>query len=120
VFGTRLRPKRAAPEPVDVDAVVAPYLNDESGQSTYCHRRGATLIGRDRYDITEWHLDTKGKYEKCGTPRGRIGPSVQAACMTTVQCGTVGKVQNRIRHPCRRDNRAALRSAQRLHAVPGG
>src|SRR5207249_746620 len=30
-------------------------IHDEAGQSTYCHGCGATLIGRDWYDLTGWN-----------------------------------------------------------------
>jgi pyruvate formate lyase activating enzyme len=43
-------------------------VRDEAGQSTYCHKCGTTLIGRDGYDITAWHLDTAGMCLRCGTP----------------------------------------------------
>jgi len=43
-------------------------VHDQTGQSTYCHQCGTTLIGRDWYEITDWHLDAEGKCEKCGTP----------------------------------------------------
>ncbi|MHB8534962.1 MAG: AmmeMemoRadiSam system radical SAM enzyme [Sulfuricaulis sp.] len=42
-------------------------VHDEDGGSTYCHRCGAKLIGRDWYDITAWHLDKEGKCTACGT-----------------------------------------------------
>ena len=35
-------------------------IHDEAGQSTYCHACGATLIGRDWYDLTAWNL-TRGR-----------------------------------------------------------
>jgi len=42
-------------------------VHDEAGGSTYCHQCGATLIGRDWYDITAWNLDAQGKCRSCGT-----------------------------------------------------
>jgi pyruvate formate lyase activating enzyme len=42
-------------------------VRDEAGQGTYCHRCGATVIGRDGYEITAWHLDAAGACEACGT-----------------------------------------------------
>jgi pyruvate formate lyase activating enzyme len=42
-------------------------VRDEAGQSTYCHQCGATLIGRDGYDITAWRLDANGSCGRCGT-----------------------------------------------------
>jgi pyruvate formate lyase activating enzyme len=43
-------------------------VHDEDGQSTYCHKCGEKLIGRDWYVLTRWHLDTEGKCKSCGTP----------------------------------------------------
>lgn len=42
-------------------------VHDEEGGSTYCHRCGAKLIGRDWYEITAWNLDAMGKCRNCGT-----------------------------------------------------
>ena len=42
-------------------------VQDEAGQSTYCHSCGATLIGRDGYDITSWALTGAGACQRCGT-----------------------------------------------------
>ena len=42
-------------------------VHDEEGGSTYCHRCGEKLIGRDGYKITAWSLDSGGKCRKCGT-----------------------------------------------------
>ena len=42
-------------------------VRDEAGQSTYCHRCGAKLIGRDGYRITAWRLDAGGACRACGT-----------------------------------------------------
>ena len=43
-------------------------VHDEEGQSTYCHRCGRRLIGRDWYVITEWALTADGRCPQCGTP----------------------------------------------------
>jgi pyruvate formate lyase activating enzyme len=43
-------------------------VHDEAGGSTFCHRCGAKLIGRDWYVLTAWNLDESGKCCKCGTP----------------------------------------------------
>ncbi len=43
-------------------------VHDEAGGSTFCHRCGAKLIGRDWYVLTAWNLDTSGKCRQCGTP----------------------------------------------------
>ena len=42
-------------------------VHDKTGQSTYCHQCGETLIGRDWYILSEWNLDVQGKCKKCGT-----------------------------------------------------
>ena len=42
-------------------------VNDEAGQSTYCHGCGTRLIGRDWYVITDWLLTEDGRCPKCGT-----------------------------------------------------
>ncbi len=41
---------------------------DEEGGSTFCHGCGEKLIGRDRYVLTAWNLDSMGCCERCGTP----------------------------------------------------
>lgn len=41
-------------------------VRDETGGSTWCHRCGALLIGRDGYDITAWNLDS-GRCHACRT-----------------------------------------------------
>ncbi len=43
-------------------------VHDESGASTYCHRCGGKLIGRDWYVLTEWNLTAEGNCPSCGTP----------------------------------------------------
>jgi pyruvate formate lyase activating enzyme len=43
-------------------------VHDESGASTYCHKCGTRLIGRDWYQLTAWNLDEKGACKKCGEP----------------------------------------------------
>jgi pyruvate formate lyase activating enzyme len=40
-------------------------VHDETGQSTYCHRCGVRLIGRDWYDITSWAMTAEGRCAKC-------------------------------------------------------
>ncbi len=42
-------------------------VHDLIGQSTYCHRCGQSLIGRDWYRLSEWHLDQHGRCDHCGT-----------------------------------------------------
>jgi pyruvate formate lyase activating enzyme len=41
-------------------------VHDAAGQSTYCHRCGALLIGRDWYDLTAWTL-AAGRCRACGS-----------------------------------------------------
>ena len=43
-------------------------IHDPPGQATYCHNCQATLIGRDGYEITSWHLTTEGNCDICGAP----------------------------------------------------
>ncbi|HKJ70382.1 MAG TPA: AmmeMemoRadiSam system radical SAM enzyme [Gammaproteobacteria bacterium] len=43
-------------------------VHDKTGQSTYCHRCGQALIGRDWYQLSEWNLDASGRCSACGTP----------------------------------------------------
>lgn len=42
-------------------------VHDEEADSTYCHECNRLLIGRDWYELTEWHLAAKGKCPDCGT-----------------------------------------------------
>ncbi len=35
--------------------------------STYCHQCGATLIGREWFDVTGWNLTVDGRCRSCGT-----------------------------------------------------
>jgi pyruvate formate lyase activating enzyme len=43
-------------------------VHDEAGGSTYCHRCGERVIGRDWYVMTAWHLDDRGCCASCGEP----------------------------------------------------
>jgi len=43
-------------------------VHDECGGSTYCHRCGETIIGRDWYVLTRWNLDAGGRCAACRTP----------------------------------------------------
>ncbi len=40
---------------------------DIEGGSTYCPNCHACLIGRDRYELRDWHLHASGKCKHCGT-----------------------------------------------------
>jgi len=42
-------------------------IHDEAGGGTHCHGCGATLIGRDWYEITAWNLNDAGACKSCGT-----------------------------------------------------
>ncbi|MGH8524379.1 MAG: AmmeMemoRadiSam system radical SAM enzyme, partial [Gammaproteobacteria bacterium] len=43
-------------------------VHDKAGGSTYCHRCGTTLIGRDWYTLSDWNLTSAGRCGACGTP----------------------------------------------------
>ena len=43
-------------------------VHDPQGESTYCHRCGQILVGRDGYVLSTWHLTADGRCERCGTP----------------------------------------------------
>jgi len=42
-------------------------VHDGNGGSTYCHRCGETLIGRDWYVLSDWNLTEAGHCSRCGT-----------------------------------------------------
>ena len=65
--GTLTRARRIAMEH-GVRYAYTGNVHDEEGQSTYCHRCGRRLIGRDWYVITEWALTADGRCPQCGTP----------------------------------------------------
>jgi pyruvate formate lyase activating enzyme len=41
-------------------------VHDPEGGATICHACGATLIARDGYEITAWHLAAAGDCRSCG------------------------------------------------------
>ena len=41
-------------------------VHDEEGGSTYCHKCGQKLVGRDWFRLTAWNLDDKGNCNRCG------------------------------------------------------
>jgi pyruvate formate lyase activating enzyme len=43
-------------------------VHDGDGGSTYCHRCGQKLIGRDWYVLSDWNLTEDGSCAACGTP----------------------------------------------------
>jgi pyruvate formate lyase activating enzyme len=42
-------------------------VQDPEGGSTWCHRCGALLVGRDGYELTAWNLE-RGACGRCGEP----------------------------------------------------
>ena len=42
-------------------------VHDAVGGSTFCSGCGERVIGRDWYELTEWHLDADGCCQSCGT-----------------------------------------------------
>jgi pyruvate formate lyase activating enzyme len=42
-------------------------VHDKAGDSTYCHKCGTTLIGRDWYVLSDWNLTDDGHCKNCGT-----------------------------------------------------
>jgi pyruvate formate lyase activating enzyme len=43
-------------------------VHDKKGESTYCHNCGRSVIGRDWYVLSEWHLTDDGHCEYCSAP----------------------------------------------------
>ncbi|HWI53633.1 MAG TPA: AmmeMemoRadiSam system radical SAM enzyme [Symbiobacteriaceae bacterium] len=43
-------------------------VHDRAGSSTYCHNCGQVLIGRDWFELSDWHLTEDGRCQRCGTP----------------------------------------------------
>ena len=41
-------------------------VHNREADSTYCHKCGELLIGRDWYELSGWNLDTDGKCQFCG------------------------------------------------------
>ncbi|MCZ6477705.1 MAG: AmmeMemoRadiSam system radical SAM enzyme [Gemmatimonadetes bacterium] len=41
-------------------------VRDKEGGSTYCHRCGTVLIGRDWYTLSDWNLTAEGTCAGCG------------------------------------------------------
>jgi pyruvate formate lyase activating enzyme len=57
---------RAIARQVGLTYVYTGNIHDEAGQSTYCSRCGACVIGRDGYEITVWRLSREGRCRDCG------------------------------------------------------
>jgi pyruvate formate lyase activating enzyme len=47
-------------------------VHDAAGGSTYCHACGATLIGRDWYELSTWGLDAIGRCRVCQSPAAGV------------------------------------------------
>jgi len=62
-----LRMARQIAKNAGIRSVYTGNIYDPAGQATYCHACGATLIGRDQYDITAWNLTTDSACADCGT-----------------------------------------------------
>jgi pyruvate formate lyase activating enzyme len=43
-------------------------VHDAKGESTYCHKCGGLLIGRDWYVLGDWNLTADGRCATCGMP----------------------------------------------------
>jgi pyruvate formate lyase activating enzyme len=43
-------------------------VQDVEGGSTYCHRCGKTLIGRNWYELSDWNLSAEGACRFCSAP----------------------------------------------------
>ena len=41
--------------------------HNKAADSTYCHKCGELLIGRDWYQLSEWNMDNEGACLSCGT-----------------------------------------------------
>jgi pyruvate formate lyase activating enzyme len=63
-------------------------VHDPVGSSTRCHGCGALLIGRDWYDLTQWHLDENGRCRDCRT---------RLAGVFEPEPGTWGRRRQRVR-----------------------
>jgi pyruvate formate lyase activating enzyme len=63
-----LRRARAIARRAGIRYVYTGNVHDEEGQSTWCHRCGQRLIGRDWYVLSDWNLDASGRCARCGTP----------------------------------------------------
>ena len=47
-------------------------VHDFRGSSTYCHRCGEMLIGRDWYELSTWNLESVGTTAVCGACRAPL------------------------------------------------
>jgi pyruvate formate lyase activating enzyme len=68
---------------------------DLDGQSTYCQGCGGRVIGRDWYQLGDYHLDDSGRCQSCGTrlpgvydgPPGGWGPRRQPVVLPRIAPG---------------------------------
>ena len=63
-------------------------VHDKAGESTYCHKCGEILIGRDWYTLSDWNIDESGNCMKCGTPvagRFNSAPGTWGSKRLTIQ-----------------------------------
>jgi len=69
-------------------------VHDEDGGSTYCHQCHAKLIGRDWYNMTDWHLSGEGNCLTCETACAGVfdgAPGQWGARRLPVFLGTAGQ-----------------------------
>jgi pyruvate formate lyase activating enzyme len=70
-------------------------VHDEAGQSTYCPGCGKRLIGRDWYELTDWHLTPDGRCTECGEAcagvfEARLGAWGQRRLPVRIEAGSYG------------------------------
>src|SRR5262245_38924982 len=65
---TTLRRAREIARAHGVRHVYTGNVRDREGQSTYCASCGATLIGRDGYELSHWNLTRDSRCAACGVP----------------------------------------------------
>jgi pyruvate formate lyase activating enzyme len=63
-----LRRARRIAQGAGVRYVFTGNTHDPAGQSTYCHRCGEILIGRDWYELSTWNLSPEGRCRFCDSP----------------------------------------------------
>ena len=64
-------------------------IHDFSGSSTYCHRCGEILIGRDWYELSTWKLTPEGECQKCGTECAGVFDGLPGTCGRKRQACTI-------------------------------
>ncbi|MCB1735661.1 MAG: AmmeMemoRadiSam system radical SAM enzyme [Gammaproteobacteria bacterium] len=63
-----LRRAREIAQSHGINHVYTGNVHDKAGQSTYCPACGGMLIGRDWYQLSDWHIDREGHCAHCGHP----------------------------------------------------